>query len=200
MGLFKKLHNKVTAPDVKLALKLNNCTVVLGEILEGSLDLNSTEDFECEEVRCEIGCVEQAKVIKYEYDAAIKRSLPREVTQKSVLYTAKPMLNGPTNISNGENLSFPLKITMPPGARPTYQAYDRKVTWTIKGVIAVKGRPDATTHTIEIQVIMPAPTIVGQQAVKEVVRVIVKIPCSYCQTIFDQLETSCPNCGAKRKA
>jgi hypothetical protein len=200
MGLFKKLHDKVTAPDVKLALKLSNYTVVLGDNLEGSLDLNSTEDFECEEVRCEIECIEQAKVTRYQYDATIKRSIPREFTESSVLFAAKPPLNGSIHISNGENRRFPIKISIPPGSRPTYQAIDRKVNWTIKGVVAVKGRPDATTQVIEIQVIQPTPIVASQQTVKEVVRVIVKIPCEYCQTLFDQLETSCPNCGAKRKA
>jgi hypothetical protein len=200
MGFFKKLHNKVTAPDANVELKLDKCSVVLGENLEGSLALCAKENFDSTEVRCEIQCVEEAKIIRYEYDAAARRSLPREVTESAVLFATKPVLNGATHLTNGETRNFPIKIGIPAGSRPTYQAVDRRVTWTIKGVVAVDGRPDATTHTAQIQVLQPAPVIAGQTVIKEVVHEIVRIPCRYCQTLFDQLDTSCPNCGAKRTA
>ena len=36
---------------------------------------------------------------------------------------------------------------------------------------------------------------------KEVVRdAVVMIPCRYCGTLFPQITTMCPNCGAKRTA
>src|SRR5512147_845066 len=136
MGFFKKLHNKVTAPDGNVELKFEKCAVTLGENLEGSLALCAKEDFDCSEVRCEIQCVEEAKVIKYEYDAAVRRSLPREVTESAVLFSAKPVLNGAAHISNGEVRNFPIKIMIPASSRPTYQGVDRRVTWTIKGIVA----------------------------------------------------------------
>lgn len=89
---------------------------------------------------------------------------------------------------------------IPPAPRVTYSGIDQKLVWTIKGVVAVDGRPDVTTNTFEFQVVQPAP-VVNQapvQVVKEVV--IVKIPCKYCQTLFNQLDTFCPNCGARRTA
>ncbi len=200
MGLFKKLHDKVTAPDSTLELRLANCSVVLGDNLEGSLNVSTKEDFKCTEVRCEIQCVETAKIIRYEYDASVKRSLPREVTESATIFAAKPILSGPIHFSNGEIRYFPIKIAIPSGGRQTYQGVDSRVSWTIKGVVAVDGRPDATTHAVEIQVLQPSSVSVGQPIVKEIVREVVKIPCRYCQTIFNQLETSCPNCGAKRTA
>ncbi len=119
--------------------------------------------------------------------------------ETAILYTAKPTLSGATHISNGETRNFPIKFNIPAGTRPTYQGFDRRVTWTIKGVVAVDGRPDVTSHTAEIQVVPPPPTVVtGQPVVKEVVREIVRIPCRYCGTLFDQVEIACPNCGAKR--
>ncbi len=201
MGFFKKLHNKVTAPDGTLDLKLTNYAVALGGNLEGSLNLSAREDFDATEVRCEISCVEEARVIRYDYDAAARRTLPREVTESAVLFSAKPILSGTCHVTNGENRSFPLKMSIPPACRPTYQGVDRKVTWTVKGVVAVDGRPDATTHTDEFQVVQPTvqPAGAEQVVVREVVREVVKVPCRYCDTLFDQLETTCPNCGAKRK-
>jgi len=202
MGFFKKLHNKVTPPDANVEIRLNKFAFSLGENIEGTLTVSSREDFDCTEVRCEIACTEEARVPSYQYDPAIRRNVLREVTESRVLFAAKPVLSGTTHIISGENRTFPLKINIPAGGRPTYQGIQDSVSWTIKGVIAVDGRPDATSHTANIQVIPPSPpTLIGGQAVvKEVVREVVKITCRYCQTLFDQLETTCPNCGAKRTA
>jgi hypothetical protein len=202
MGFFKKLHNKVTAPDVNVEIKLGSYAVALGENLQGSLALSSKEDFDSTEIRCEVVCTEEAKILSYQYDAVIKRNVLKEVQESRVLFAAKPILNGATHVGNGENRNIPLNINIPAGGRPTYQGIDRRVTWTIKGVVAVDGRPDATSHAAEIQVVQPTAQQVftGQTIVKEVVREVVKIPCRYCQTLFDQLEVTCPNCGAKRIA
>jgi hypothetical protein len=196
MGFFKKLHNKVTAPDANVELKLGKYAFALGENLQGSLSISSREDFDSTEVRCEIACTEEAKAITYQYDPAIRRSVPREVMQSAVLFAAKPVLNGATHMGNGEARDFPLNINIPAGGRPTYQGVDRRVTWTLKGVVAVDGRPDVTSRTTEIQVLQPSAQPVIRE--KEIIREVVMIPCKYCGTLMDQLVTTCPNCGAKR--
>lgn len=200
MGFFKKLRDKVTAPNANLELKLSKYAFALGENLEGSLVVSAKEDFDSTEVRCELECTQEARVIRYQYDSSIKRSLPREVTETSVLFAAKPILNGSTHLINGETRTFPLKINIPDSGRPSYQGNSDKVSWTIKGVVAVDGRPDVTSHLAVIQVVHPAFQTVASShpVVKEIVREVVKIPCKYCDTLFDQLDTSCPNCGAKR--
>jgi hypothetical protein len=197
MGFLKKFTNKLTAPEATVQLRFSNYSVALGENLQGVLNVTSKEDFETTEVRCEIACTEQAKVIRQVYDAALKRTLPQVVEESVVIYSAKPALSGPTHFTNGENRGFPINMNIPAGARPTYTSLDRRVTWTIKGVLAVDGRPDKTTETCEIQVI--APTVQAQATVqKEVIRTVVMIPCRYCQGLIDQTLTVCPNCGAKR--
>jgi hypothetical protein len=197
MGFFKKFTNKLTAPEASVQLSFSNYSVALGDNLQGTLNVASKEDFETTEVRCEIACVEQAKVIKQVYDAALKRSIPQVVDESTVIYCAKPALSGPTHFTNGENRGFPINMNIPAGARPTYAGLDRRVTWTIKGVLAVDGRPDRTTETSEIQVI--APTVQAQASVqREVIKTVVMIPCRYCQGLMDQTLIVCPNCGAKR--
>jgi hypothetical protein len=197
MGFLKKFTNKLTAPEATVQLRFSNYSVALGENLQGVLNVTSKEDFETTEVRCEIACTEQAKVIRQVYDAALKRTLPQVVEESVVIYSAKPALSGPTHFTNGENRGFPINMNIPAGARPTYTSLDQRVTWTIKGVLAVDGRPDKTTETCEIQVI--APTVQAQATVqKEVIRTVVMIPCRYCQGLIDQTLTVCPNCGAKR--
>jgi hypothetical protein len=120
------------------------------------------------------------------------------VTESSIAFVANPVLVGQTSFGVGENRSFPVNFVIPSGSKPSNQGVDTRVVWTIKGVVAVDGRPDINTNCSEIQVLAPSASTLGPQVVKEVVREIVKIPCRYCQTLFDQLDTSCPNCGAKR--
>ena len=196
MLFFKKFTNKFTAPEANVQLKLGKYSVALGENLDGTLTVFSKEDFEATEVRCEISCVEEAKVIREVYDPQLRRSLPREVQDSAVLFAAKPVLSGPTHVNNGETRDFPLSVNIPAGGRATYQAIDRRVAWSIKGVMAVDGRPDVTSKVAEIQVVQPASQPVIRE--KEIVREVVMIPCKYCGALMDQTVTVCPNCGAKR--
>jgi len=195
MSFFKKFTNRLTAPEASVQLKLTNFSVPLGDNVQGTLSVVSREDFETTEVRCEILCTQQAKVIKQVYDAQLKTTIPRVVDETAIIYNAKPSLAGPTHFTNGENRDFPININIPAGARPTFTDLQQRVTWTIKGVLAVDGRPDRTTQTNEIQITAPTaqPTIQ-----REVIRTVVMIPCKYCQTLMDQTATTCPNCGAKR--
>ena len=198
MGFLKKFTNKLTPPDAIVQLRFASYSVALGDNLQGVLNVNSKEDFETTEVRCEIACVEEAKVIKEVYDAQLRRSIPQVVNESMMIYSAKPALSGPSHFINGENRSIPININIPASGRPTYVGVDDRVTWTMKGVLAVDGRPDRTTETLQLQVF--APTVQAQAATvqREVIRTIVMIPCKYCQGLMDQTLTVCPNCGAKR--
>jgi hypothetical protein len=198
MGFLKKFTNKLTAPEASVQLRFSNYTVSLGENLQGTFDVTSKEDFEATEVRCEIACIEKAKVIRGVYDAALKKSIPQVVDASAVIYCAKPVLCGQTRFANGENRNIPIDINIPASARSTYAGVDRRVTWTIKGVLVVDGRPDRTTETCEIQVIAPTMQVQTVTAQREVIRTIVMIPCKYCQGLMDQTLTVCPNCSAKR--
>lgn len=196
MGFFKKFTNRLTAPEANVLLKFSSCSVSLGENLQGTLTVSSREDFETTEVRCELQCVEQAKVLKQVYNAALKMSVLQEVQESAVIFAAKPVLAGPTHFTTGEVRDFPLNINIPADGRSSYIGIDRRVTWTTKGVLAVDGRPDRTSAIAEVQVIpQNAQTVVTE---KEVVCTVVMIPCRYCGALMDQTVTACSNCGAKR--
>jgi hypothetical protein len=196
MLFFKKFTNRFSAPEANVQLKLGAYSVALGENLEGTLTVSSREDFDATEVRCEMSCVEQARVIRQVYDAQLRRTLPREVRESSVLFSARPVLSGPTHLANGEMRDFALSVNIPAGGRATIQGIDRNVTWTIKGVVAVDGRPDVVSKIEALQVVQPSAQPVIKE--KEVVHQVVMIPCKYCGMLMDQLVTVCPNCGAKR--
>ena len=195
MGFLKKFTNKLTAPEATVQLNLSNYSVSLGESIMGNLAVSSQEDFETTEIRCEIRCIQQAKVLKNVYDPALKTSIPKIVEETAIICNMTPSLSGPTHFANGDNLNFKININIPTGAIPTCSDLDRRVTWTIKGVLAVDGRPDRTSQTNEIQVIAPISQNIIQ---REVIRTIVMLPCKYCQGLMDQTLTECPNCGANR--
>ena len=193
---FKKFTNKFTSPEANVQLKLGAYSIALGENLTGTVTVSSREDFEATEVRCEMSCVEQARVIRQVYDSELKRTLPREVKESSELFSARPVVSGPTHLANGETRDFQLSVNIPAGGRATVHGINQSVTWTIKAVVAVDGRPDVVSKIQELQVVQPSAQPVVKE--KEVVRQVVMIPCKYCGMLMDQLVTECPNCGAKR--
>ncbi|MEM3952695.1 MAG: hypothetical protein QXP74_04740, partial [Nitrososphaerota archaeon] len=127
MSFLKKLAEKVTPPRVSVKLSLS----------ESVLLVSSDEDFDAEEIRCEMQCVESAKVLKRFYDPGLKREVVREVWESATLHSARVSLSGPIRISKGFSEKFPFSILIPITLKPTSKSMDRNVSWTIKGVVAV---------------------------------------------------------------
>jgi hypothetical protein len=175
---------------------LGKSSFALGENIEGTLTVASSEDFDAKEIRCEFQCVETKKKISMQYDAAIKQTIPREVQESATLWSTRPQMIGPVHLTAGVSQNYPVNINIPAGGRPTYHSVDQNVAWSLKGVIAIEGRPDVTSTTAEIQVAPLSASPVIKE--KEIVREVVMIPCKYCGTLMVQTETVCPNCGAKR--
>lgn len=196
MSFFKKFKDRLTSPTAKVSIQINKNSFALGENVEGTLTVTSTEDFDAKEIRCEIQCVEEAKRTKYVNDPAVNRLVLREVQESSTLYSAKPAVSGPLHITNGFSQSFPFSLNIPAGGRPTFTSIDSKVTWPFKGVIAVDGRPDITSSMIDLQVMQASAAPIIRE--KEIVREVVMIPCKYCGALMPQTDTVCPNCGARR--
>jgi len=197
MSFFKKLKDKLTPPNASAVFKLNQYGVTAGQNLEGTLQVSSNEEFDATEIRCEIQCTEEAKVTKRVYDPDLRREVDREVRESATIFAAKPPITGPIHITTGTK-DFPVSVNIPSTARPTYQSIDRKVTWTIKGVVGIDGRPDVTSRIAEIQVAPPSASPVIKE--KEIIKEVVMIPCKYCGALMPQTDTSCPRCGAKRTA
>jgi hypothetical protein len=197
MGFFKKLTGRFTKPTASISLTIPKNTFELGEDLKGAIVVSSQEEFDATEVRAELRCVEKKKREKMEYDEQRKRNVRRTYWDMATLHSANPRASGALHLTPGFNKTFPFSVNIAAGGRESFDSVDGGVTWSIKGVVAIDGRPDVTSETIELQVIRPAaaPTVV-----KEIVKEVVMIPCEYCGTLFPQTATSCPNCGASRKA
>jgi hypothetical protein len=198
VSFFKKFKDRLTAPNARISLQLDKSSYALGENIEGTLAVTSNEEFEAKEIRCEFQCVETARKTVPQYDAVAKREVLRQVQESATLYSAKPAFSGPLHITVGFSQTFPVSINIPGSGRPTFHSVDSHVSWSLKGVVAIEGRPDVTSTTSEIQVLASSASPVIKE--KEIIREVVMIPCKYCGALMAQTETVCPNCGAKRTA
>jgi len=194
MSFFKKIGAHLVAPKADVNLQLSDAYAVLGDNLEGTLTVTAHETIDAEEIRCELNCNESARVTRTEYDPALKRMVTRQYTENRVLYQTNAVCNPATQLVPEVSRSFKFSINIPAGARPTFMSAIDNVQWQIKGVVAVHGRPDVTTQTLQFQVIPESQRPANQPPKVRLV------PCEYCQTAMPETTLVCPNCGARRKA
>ncbi|MCS7105557.1 MAG: hypothetical protein NZ954_08385 [Thermofilaceae archaeon] len=187
MSFLKKLQEKVTPPRVEVNLMFKKTVFQLGEELEGLLHVLPHEEVDCSEIRCELTCVESVRVRKKVYDSSLKREVENVVWESSTLLSDRPQLSGPTHLTPGVLQSFPFKFLLPPSLPPSFKSFDRRVEWKIKGVVAVPGRPDATSKVVELQVVQQKPVLEQRT-----------VTCRYCGAVYPESLTACPNCGAPR--
>lgn len=187
MSFLRKVVEKVTPPKVKLDLKLSGLVVELGRELEGTLQVVAEEPVNADEVRIEVSCTEHNRVQRQTYDPQLQRYVTRDVWESANLLDQKLPLSGPLRFEPGSAATFRFDVSVPPSLPPTFKSATRRVEWKVKGVVAVRGRPDATSRTVEITVIQPG-------AVKRTLR------CPYCGTAYPEDLLSCPHCGAPRSA
>jgi ribosomal protein L40E len=202
MSFFKKFKDRVTKPTATVSLELANYSFTWGDKLEGKLTVSSEEEFDATEIRAELLCLEKKK----ETSRGLTFSTGSQGTsgglEKStewntaIIFARKLQASGPIHLSAGYHGEFPFSTNVA-GGLPSYSGDDRTVTWTVKGVIGIKGRPDVTSQALGIQV-TGAPTTITTEKIVE--REVVMIPCQYCGSLFPQTATTCPKCGAQRKA
>jgi len=189
VGLFKRFKK----PKASVSLKIPKSTVALGEDLKGAINVSSQDEFGATEVRAELRCIEKRRKERWEYDKRRQRNIRRVYWDAATLHSADPKAGDKLHIVPGFQKTFPVSVNIPAGGRESFDGLDANVTWSVKGVVAIDGRPDVTSETIELQVIRPA----GPIAVKE--KEVAMIPCEYCESLMPETATSCPNCGAPRK-
>jgi len=190
MSFFKKFTDRVTKPKSDVSLRLDRNTFNFGDKLEGTLTVSSEEEVDVTEIRAELRCDEKKK----EY-VQMQGGHGGDQWKNKTIYREDPQASGPIHLSAGYRGEFPFS-TKVAGGQPSYSGDARTVTWTIKGVIGIKGRPDVTSPIAGIQV-AGAPTTVTMEKIVE--REVVMIPCEYCGGLFPQTVTICPKCGAQRR-
>ncbi|MEM3627903.1 MAG: hypothetical protein QXJ11_06430 [Candidatus Bathyarchaeia archaeon] len=152
MSFLRKFKEKLTPPNASISLELAKWRFSPGETIEGKVVVKSEEDFDAVGIRCEVECIEEIKSRVSEYNSSRKRMIERDVWNRITHFAEKPTICGPIHITKGSTQAFPISIKLPTSAWLSHKGVDRKLTWIIKGVVAVEGRPDATSKTIEIEV------------------------------------------------
>jgi hypothetical protein len=187
LGFFKMFRK----PKTKVILQIPKPNIALGADTDGSITVSSKEEFDATEVRAELRCIEKRRRERWVYNQQLKRNIRHEYWESATLHSEDLRASGPIHIVPGFKKTFPIKVKIPAGGRETLDGMDANVTWFIKGVVGVEDRPDATSETIELQVVGSA-----KLPAKEEVEM---IPCEYCGAMMASNLSACPLCGAPRK-
>jgi sporulation-control protein spo0M len=171
--------------NADFSVMLDKSTFLDGEPINGKLVLDSDEAVNADEIRLEIRVIETFQAPRYQSVGGQVRQVMETQTKK--LHSEDVKISGPLGISKGYKGEFPFTVSIPPMA-PTMAGgtINRKV----KGVLAVKGRPDKTDEIgVNISpvplgtVVMPTPAQIP------------KVRCKYCNKLTPG-DTKCQNCGA----
>ncbi|MFW9795351.1 MAG: hypothetical protein ACFE8F_10070 [Promethearchaeota archaeon] len=122
----------------------------LREGLNGSLNVSASEEFEAEEIRLEIWVNEWTQATEQKKQG--EQTITVTAQQNKQLHQSKYAVHGQMDFTDGMSQDIPFQVHLPPGIPPTYQSQNARTTWMLKGVIAIKGRPDITSHDMEIKV------------------------------------------------
>ncbi|UCH31343.1 MAG: hypothetical protein JSV05_07555 [Candidatus Bathyarchaeota archaeon] len=189
MGFFKRF----TKPKASVSLTLSEKTIELGNDLDGSVDVSCEEEFDATEVRAELRCIEKRRRERWIYDKKRGRKIRQVYWDIATLHSDNPRLGDKLHLVPNFRKTYPLSINIPVGGRESFDGLDASIKWLIKGVVAIKGRPDVTSETTELQVVKAS---AGSAPREKKVKM---VSCEYCEGLMPQTDTSCPNCGAPRK-
>ena len=150
MGIFKRFK----APKATISVALDKQVFSLNESMTGTLSVSSSEEFDADELRIELWVTEETTAtgsvtIRTGAEDGIQTVT---VKQEANLHDGKITVAGRMKFTEGFNQQFPFSIPVPSGVPPTYRGRNASNTWRMKGVIAVKGRPDVTGHVMEVEI------------------------------------------------
>ena len=161
MPLFKPSK----APNATISINIGKDDFVVGETIAGNILVTSEEEFDAKEIRVELqGVVKQKigpegemdEVESPEVGAALAAAALAAIAYKKVkgkdtigipLYKGQTKVSEKLKITKGYSQQFPFQITIQPNARTMIYLSRPKPggEWTLKGVIAVEGRPNVET-------------------------------------------------------
>jgi hypothetical protein len=188
LGFFKMFKK----PKTEITLELAKRTIALGTSTNGSIIISSKEEFDATEVRAELRCIEKVRRERWVYNERLRRNIRHTYWDAATLLSDDLVVSGPIHIVPGFKKTFQIEVNIPASGRETLDGVDANLSWFIKGVVGVDDRPDATSDTIELQVIRAA-SLPSKEEVK-------MVPCEYCKALMPSTSSSCPICGAPRKS
>lgn len=187
MGFFDRL-NPINA---KVSVQFDKSAFAEGEQVTGNVFLDSDETVHADEIRLEVRVTETYQAPAWRSTGG--RTYQTMETHVNNLHSENVRVSGPFDVTKGMKESFPFSFNIPP-VRPTMP--NGIIERRVKGVVAVKGRPDKAQEAQVNVAFTPygqAAPPSGQVVVKEVV----KVPCKYCGALIPVESQRCSNCGAK---
>jgi hypothetical protein len=150
MGFLSALRS----PKATIVVQLDKDTFSLREPLTGKVNLSSSEEFDSDEQRIEVWVTEWVKATEQKQQPGQapgqQRTVPVTAQQTTKLHESKNPIGGRQHFTAGFNNTVPFSIRLPSGIPPTYRSQNVRTSWMLKGVIAVKGRPDVTGYDTEV--------------------------------------------------
>lgn len=206
VSFLQRFFQIFTRPKANLWIQTEKDEFSLGDELKGIVGFASEEEFDVEEIVVRLSCWESVKKTRRHYQAGHyetnkitgeKEWVPdkewfENYWDTGVLYSKSLQVCSQTHVSVGFNIGFPFAFEIPKSGRETFQGVDRTVRWFLTANMRVKGR---RSIKVSKEILVSKPSVL----VKEIVREVVLIPCSYCGGLIPQTSTFCPHCGAKRK-
>lgn len=149
------LRKRVQAPKATISVTLDKAAYNLREPITGMLDVSSSEEVEVDELRIELWVTEWTTAREQKggggrFGGGGGQTV--QATQNATLHKGKVTISGRMKMTEDFNQQFPFSMPLPPGIPPTYRGRNANNTWKLKGVIAVKGRPDVVGHEMEVLV------------------------------------------------
>jgi len=210
------LFKAFKAPNATVSINIGKDNFVLGEAITGNLIVMSEEEFEADEIRVELQGVEKLKVGGEPIEEEGAETLETRIYSSRTSSTQRgdtieyPMHRGQTKVSEklrmtkGFSQQFPFAITVPAGLGPTFQGMRRdgqwlERFWTLKGVVAVGGRPDVEAKkdirvsmaTAPSPVLPPSPLVAQVPSAPQAMPTVAPTPAPARMMI-----TSCTRCSA----
>jgi hypothetical protein len=152
-------------PEVEIYLTKDRRIFTPGDLIEDSVHVHSEEDFLAQEISCELECVNM-HVVGNDQSVNLRGGFAIGALEISkTLYYRKSRLGGPLRITKGYSGDFPFIFSIPPYGDTTYGNIGRQeinsLSWVIRCVIAVGGRPDVKKEFL-LKVVPPENTQKGQ--------------------------------------
>jgi len=144
--------DRLKSPKATIVVQLDKDTFSLREPLTGRANISSSEEFDSNETRIELWVTEWTKATETITPTGQQQPVSVTAQQTTTLHSSKNPFVGAQHFTAGFNNTVPFTIRLPSGVPPSYRGQNARTTWTLKGVIAVKGRPDVTGYNTEVTV------------------------------------------------
>ena len=109
MGFFKRFKK----PKASVLLKIPENTIALGDDLKTQITINSKEEFDSNEVRLELCCIEKKKKERWVYNKRRERNIRQVYWDQTTLHSAHIKASDQLHLVPGFRKTFDVDVNIP---------------------------------------------------------------------------------------